>query len=147
MAPGLTMPAFSPATSARVGPRNSTWSSPMLVTTATPASTTLVASQRPPEADLEDGHVDRAIGEPAQRGPGQDLEPGQPDVVAEQRLEAGQVGEHLGQVGVADGLAVGGQPLVDALQMRAGEGADPQPLGRSAGRSGPAPSRSCRWCR
>ncbi len=48
MLPGLTMPAFSPATSARVGPRNSTWSRPTLVTTATSASTTLVASQRPP---------------------------------------------------------------------------------------------------
>ena len=119
----------------------------MLVTTATLASTTLVASQRPPETDLEDRHVDRAVREPAQGRPGEDLEPGQPDAVAEQRLEAGQVGEDLGQIGVADGLAVGGQPLVDALQMRAGEGADPKPLGASAGRSGPGPSRSCRWCR
>ena len=44
---GLMMPAFSRAMSASVGPANSLWSMPMLVTTATWASTTLVASQRP----------------------------------------------------------------------------------------------------
>ena len=44
---GLMMPAFSRAMSASVGPANSVWSMPMLVITATWASTTLVASQRP----------------------------------------------------------------------------------------------------
>ncbi|OLT18823.1 hypothetical protein BJF78_11470 [Pseudonocardia sp. CNS-139] len=47
VAPGRTMPAFSRATSARVGPARSVWSSPTLVTTATDPSTTFVASQRP----------------------------------------------------------------------------------------------------
>ena len=98
------------------------------------------------QADLEDRHVDRPVGEPAQRRPGEDLEPGQPDAVAEQRLDAGQVGEDLGQVGVADRLAVGGQPLVDALQVGAGEGADPQALGRQQGGQARA-VESCRWCR
>ena len=82
------------------------------------------------ESHLEDRHIDRPVGEPAQGGPGQDLEPGQPDARTEQRLEPGQVGEDLGQLGVADRLAVGGQPLVDALQVGAGEGTDPQALGR-----------------
>ena len=44
---GLMIPAFSRAMSASVGPANSLWSMPMLVTTATWASTTLVASHRP----------------------------------------------------------------------------------------------------
>ena len=33
----------------------------------------------------------------------------EPDVVAQQRLDGGQLGQHLGQIGVADGLAVGGR--------------------------------------
>ena len=45
--PGLTMPAFSAATSSQVGPAYSVWSCPTLVTTATWPSTTLVASHRP----------------------------------------------------------------------------------------------------
>ena len=45
--PGLMMPAFSRAMSPSVGPANSLWSIPMLVITATWASTTLVASHRP----------------------------------------------------------------------------------------------------
>ena len=44
---GLMIPAFSRAMSASVGPANSLWSMPMFVTTATWASTTLVASHRP----------------------------------------------------------------------------------------------------
>ena len=44
---GLMIPAFSRAMSASVGPANSVWSMPMFVTTATWASTTLVASHRP----------------------------------------------------------------------------------------------------
>ena len=44
---GLMIPAFSRATSASVGPANSLWSIPMLVMTATWASTTLVASHIP----------------------------------------------------------------------------------------------------
>ena len=42
------MPAFSAAISAMVVPRYSEWSIPMGVITATGASMTLVASQRPP---------------------------------------------------------------------------------------------------
>ena len=41
---GFTMPAFSAAMRWRQSPRPSVWSWPMLVTTATSASTTLVAS-------------------------------------------------------------------------------------------------------
>ena len=44
----LMMPAFSAAISAMSSPRYSTWSTPIGVMTATGASTTLVASQRPP---------------------------------------------------------------------------------------------------
>ena len=42
------MPAFSAAMSATVSPRYSAWSMPIGVITATGASTTLVASHRPP---------------------------------------------------------------------------------------------------
>ena len=42
------IPAFSAAISAISVPRYSVWSTPMGVMTATGASTTLVASQRPP---------------------------------------------------------------------------------------------------
>ena len=48
VAPAEMIPAFSWATSASVGPMISRWSAPTLVMTATAASTTLVASQRPP---------------------------------------------------------------------------------------------------
>ena len=44
---GSTIPDFSRAMSASVGPANSVWSMPMLVITATCAWTTFVASQRP----------------------------------------------------------------------------------------------------
>jgi hypothetical protein len=47
VAPGLTIPAFSAAMAARVGPAMLVWSSWTLVTTATVPSTTLVASHRP----------------------------------------------------------------------------------------------------
>ena len=47
MLPGLMIPDFSAAMWPLVGPANSLWSMPMLVMTATCASHTLVASQRP----------------------------------------------------------------------------------------------------
>ncbi len=46
--PGFTMPAFSVAMSVSAGPMVSAWSRLTLVSTATWASATLVASQRPP---------------------------------------------------------------------------------------------------
>ena len=52
------------------------WSKLMLVRTATSPSTTLVQSHRPPRPDLDDGHVDRLVGEPGQGGRGEQLEPG-----------------------------------------------------------------------
>ena len=69
VAPGFTIPAFSAAMSARVGPRYSTWSTLTFVTTATCPSTTLVASQVPPETDLDDADVDRDVGEEARARP------------------------------------------------------------------------------
>ena len=51
----------------------------------------------------------------------------------EQRLEAGQAGEHLGQIGIGDGHPIDGDPLVDRLQVGAGEGAHPEPLGAEQG--------------
>ena len=132
--PGLMMPAFSPAMSARVGPRNSTWSSPTLVTTATwRRPRWWRPSGRPGPTSKTATSTGRSANQ-RQRRPGEDLEPGQPDVVAEQRLDPGQVGEDLGQVGVADRLAVGGDPLVDPLQVGAGEGAHPSGPWPSAGR-------------
>ena len=46
--PGFTIPAFSRAMSARVGPRIGTWSIATVVTTAARGVITLVASSRPP---------------------------------------------------------------------------------------------------
>lgn len=48
MASFFTIPDFSPAIFSGVSPSRATWSSEMGVTTATPASMTLVASQLPP---------------------------------------------------------------------------------------------------
>ena len=48
VAPGLMMPAFSPAIASTVSPSHSVWSSPIGVITATWPSMTLVASQVPP---------------------------------------------------------------------------------------------------
>ena len=60
--------------SARVGPRYSTWSTLTLVTTATCAVDDVRRVPGAAEPDLDDGDVDRDVGEPAERGGGQDLE-------------------------------------------------------------------------
>ena len=72
--PGLTMPAFSRAMSASVGPANSVWSRPTLVTTATCASHHVRGVPATEQPDLDDGDVDRGVGEPAERRRGDDLE-------------------------------------------------------------------------
>ena len=74
--PALKMPDLSRPMSSSVGPRTSVWSKLMLVRTATAPSTTLVQSHRPPNPDLDHGHVDRLVGEPGQGGGGEELEPG-----------------------------------------------------------------------
>ena len=71
---GLMMPAFSPAMPAMSSPRYSTWSTLIGVITATGASITLVASQRPPRPDFDHRHVDRGIGERGERHRGEHLE-------------------------------------------------------------------------
>ena len=121
---GFTIPDFSAAISARVGPRYSTWSTLTFVTTATCPSTTLVASQVPPTPDLDDGDVDGDVGEPHERGRGEDLEVARP--VGQVALDARDSGEQVGEVVVADRLVVPGEALVDPLEVRARVGADRQ---------------------
>ena len=78
VAPGLTIPAFSVAISARVGPRYSTWSTLTLVTTATGAVDDVRRVPGAAEADLDHRDVDRDVGEPVERGRGEDLEVARP---------------------------------------------------------------------
>ena len=55
-------------------PRIPTWSRPIGVTTATGASITFVASQRPPRPTSTTADVDRRVGERGERHRGQELE-------------------------------------------------------------------------
>ena len=76
------------------------------------------------QSDLDDGDVDRDVGEPPQSGSSQQLEVrARP---ADQRLELSNIGQHVGQLVVVDRLAVPRDAFVDALQVRAGVGADGQ---------------------
>ena len=75
--PGLAMPAFSRATSARVSPSISVWSRPMLVIAVAIGAHRLVASSRPPRptSSTASVHLRLCHGQEAQRGG--DLEVGQ----------------------------------------------------------------------
>ena len=127
MQPGFTMPAFSRAMSARVGPAYSVWSSPTFVTTATVAVGDVRGVPSPEQPDLDDGDVDRGVGERPVGGRGHDLEVGGPH--AGDDLEVGDGADLLGERVVVDRLAVDGDALVDPLEVRARVGADPQALG------------------
>ena len=81
----------------------SVWSRPTFVTTATCAGHVrgVVPAEQP---DLDDGDVDREVGEPAEGGRGEDLEvrgahPGQ-------LLDGGDRADLLTELVVVDGLAV-----------------------------------------
>ncbi len=144
-APGLTMPAFSRAMSARVGPAYSVWSSPTLVTTATCPSADVRRVAPAEQPDLDDDDVDGDVGEPAERRRRQDLEVGRLD--AGQRLGVGHAADRLGELVVVDRLAVHGDALVDPLRgagwcrcRRSGRA--PRAGGSRSGRS--SPCRSCR---
>ena len=124
---GLMMPAFSRAMSASVGPANSVWSMPMLVTTATWAVDDVGGVPPAEQPDLDHRDVDGDVGEPAEGGGGARLEVARPD--AGEPLEVGDRGDLLGELVVVDRLAVAGDALVDPLEVRAGVGADGEPLG------------------
>ena len=98
------------------------------MTTATRASATLVASQRAAHADLDDGDVDRGVGEQRVGHADHDLEEAHRDLAGGvDHLHVGRdvvvgLDEALG----AHRLAVQDDPLADRLQVRAGEAAHPQ---------------------
>ena len=121
------MPAFSRAMWASVGPANSVWSMPMLVTTATCAVDDVGGVPPPQQPDLDDHHVDGDVGEPPERRRRARLEVARTH--AGEALEVGDGGDLLGELLVADRLAVAGQALVDPFEMWAGVRADRQPLG------------------
>ena len=75
-APGFRMPTFSRAIAARVLPRISVCSSPMLVTTAISPSTMLVEIEPPAEADLDDRPFDARLAKDDESRRGQEIEPG-----------------------------------------------------------------------
>ncbi len=78
------------------------------------------------QPDLDHDDVDRHVGEPAVRGGGQDLEVRRFD--AGQRLGVGHAPDRLAELVVADGRPVDRDALVDPLQVRAGVGADREPV-------------------
>ena len=125
--PGLMIPAFSRAMSAVVGPANSLWSIPMLVTTATCGVAHVGGVPPPEQADLDDGDVDGDIGEPAERRRRHRLEVRRAH--RDEPLEVGDRGDLLGEVVVADRLAVAADPLVEPLEVRAGVRPDRQAMG------------------
>jgi hypothetical protein len=76
---------------------------------------------------LDDGDVDRDLGEPGEGGGGQQLEVRRRH--PRQRLELRHVGDEGGERLVLDRLQVPQQPLVHPLQVGAGVGADGQVVG------------------
>ena len=122
------MPAFSVAIATRQPGPPSVWSRPTLVTTATCAVGHVGGVVAAEQADLDDGDVDREVGEPAEGGGGEDLEvatgrtPGQV-------LDRGDRADLLAELVVVDRLAVPHQPLVDPLEVRARVGADREAAG------------------
>ena len=124
------IPAFSPAISLDGASRGSRCGrAPIGVTTATCASATLVASQVPPMPDLDDGDVDRRVGEGGERHRGQHLEERQPAPAAGRRPGRGTARRRRTSRGTAPasiGAAVEGDPLAHRVQVRAGEPAGAQ---------------------
>ncbi len=129
--PGFTMPAFSSAT--RAPP----------VTHAVGVVEAHVGEHRdravddvrgvpaPEQAHLDHGGAHRLVGEPAERGSGEQLEVRRR--LLEQGLEPGQVRQDRGEGVVRDRLAVPGDPLVDRLEVGAGERADLEVVGARGG--------------
>ena len=112
--------SFSFAICSGVSPSTSVCSSATFVSRTTGASTTFVASSRPPEARLDDGHVHSGLGELGQRGGGQHLELGRSE-----RLR----GTANPRDGPLEGRRITIQPLVPARDVRRRVGACPQALG------------------
>ena len=128
VAPALMIPAFSRAICSGESPRNWAWSTPTGSTTATWPSATLVASHDAAQADLDDGHLDRGVGERGVRHADDGLE-------ERQRVGLGgvdEVGVRRHVVERADELLVGQRAAVDAdplahpLDVGAGEAAGAQ---------------------
>ena len=112
--------------SAFVGPANSLWS---IADVGDDGDLRVDDVGRIPpteQADLDHGDVDGEVGEPAERGCGDGLEVDRPH--AGEHLEIGDGRDLLGEVVVADRLAVAGHPLVDPLEVRAGVRADREPV-------------------
>ena len=122
------MPAFSTAISATVSPRYSVWSSPIGVTTATSASSTLVASQVPPMPTSTTATSTGASAKMANANAGDGLEEGQRNV----GLLVGQFQERLdlavaiGKSSIGDRLPVEHDAFGHADQVRAGVAAGAQ---------------------
>ena len=101
------------------------WSSPTLVTTATPPSHACVASSRPPRPDLDQGDVEPRLREVAEHHGGQELELGRRpeprrDAVGDGQDVADEPGERAG----VDRAAVDDDPLAVGDEMWLGRLAD-----------------------
>ena len=123
------MPAFSRAISARVLPRISVCSSPMLVTTAISPATTLVEFEPPAKTNLDHRPFDARLAKDDERRRGQKIEPGR--LGRRGALSArGLVGvERLRQRAperrLVDVAALKAHPLGHVLDMRRAVAADP----------------------
>ena len=71
----------------------------------------------PEQADLDHHHVDGDVGEPPERGRGQDLEVPRP--TPDDALEVGDRRDLFGQFLVGDRFEVAADPLVHPLEVRA----------------------------
>ncbi len=78
------------------------------------------------ETDLDHGDVHGLLGEPGERGRGDQLEPGR--LALDEGLDRGQLVEHARQVLVRDRSAVPPDSLVQGFEMRAGVEADGQAM-------------------
>ena len=77
-------------------------------------------------ADLDHCDIDREVGEPSERGRRRRLEVRRPH--AREHLEIGDGRDLLGELVVADVLAVAAHPLVGPFEVRAGVRTDRQPM-------------------
>ncbi len=113
----LTMPAFSDAISATVVPRYCVWSMLTLVTTATSASITLVASHVPPSPTSSTATSTATSANQRNAAPvsTSKYDGSSPISLLDQRDDA----QLLVELVVGDRLVVAHDALVDALQVRA----------------------------
>ena len=152
--PGLMMPAFSAAICSTVSPSHCMWSISTGPMTAASAFSTLVASQAPPmpTSTTATSHrrrrrTSRSPWRSAPRRSSSSVLPCSSILASHQVDQVLDLIPSVHEVVVAQRLAVDGDALVDAFQMRRGVQAGAHAVGAADGLRHASRGAFCRWCR